>query len=361
MVIVNPPDHTRYRNWWPKASLHVRPTRSNQVAEVTAALIDELAGRPNPDLIADFAMRLPVAIIAEILDLPAGSHDRMLEWGIAAPRCWTSGSDGRPIGRPIDGLRDTDGYFHEHIDQMRDGGTSENPFSRMAADGTLTDRELAANAALIVGAGFETTVNLIGNGIALGSDIPSSSPYCATTQPFGPAPSRRSCDSTGPVQMTSRTASCDVEIAGYRIARGSMSGCCSGEPTATPWCLRTPTAWTSPGPMRAEHLGRLRPVFTPVWWCRALARIEGVTALRSLFEAFPEPAPHRTPRAGEGWSTCADRRAPRATGARQTASLHLGDLCTRSRGDRNCACTNHSVGVGKKKSSCGTPGCEMEP
>ena len=39
------------------------------------------------------------------------------------------------------------------------------PFSRLATEGSLTDREFTANAALLIGAGFETTVNLIGNGI----------------------------------------------------------------------------------------------------------------------------------------------------------------------------------------------------
>src|ERR1700738_4196951 len=72
MVIVNPPDHTRYRqlvaqSFTPRAI----DTLGARVAEVTAELIDDLARMPNPDLIADFAAKLPVSIIAEVLDLPA--------------------------------------------------------------------------------------------------------------------------------------------------------------------------------------------------------------------------------------------------------------------------------------------------
>jgi cytochrome P450 len=82
MVVVDPPDHTRYRqlvahSFIPRAI----DTLSTRVAEVTWELIDRIAATPDPDLIADFAAQLPVAIIAEILDLPTETHPRMLEWG----------------------------------------------------------------------------------------------------------------------------------------------------------------------------------------------------------------------------------------------------------------------------------------
>lgn len=168
MVIVNPPDHTRYRqlvaqSFTPRAidSLDTR------VAEVTMELIERIAATPQPDLIADFAMQLPVAIIAEILGLPPDSHPRMLGWGRSGSPLLDIGIDWKTYRDAIDGLRGADDYLLEHLHRLRAGQKSDNPFGRMAADGSLTDRELTANAALIVGAGFETTVNLIGNGIVL--------------------------------------------------------------------------------------------------------------------------------------------------------------------------------------------------
>ena len=56
---------------------------------------------------------------------------------------------------------------HGSCSGARDGDSGDDPFGRVAAGGELTHREFAANAALLVGAGFETTVNLIGNGIVL--------------------------------------------------------------------------------------------------------------------------------------------------------------------------------------------------
>src|SRR6202012_2754150 len=82
MVVVDPPEHTRYRqlvaqSFTPRAI----GTLSARVAEVTRAVIDRVAAAPNPDLIADFAAQLPFAIIPEILDLPADIHPRLLQWG----------------------------------------------------------------------------------------------------------------------------------------------------------------------------------------------------------------------------------------------------------------------------------------
>ena len=101
MVVVDPPQHTRYRqlvaqSFTPRAI----DALSTRVAEVTNHLIDRLAGVPHPDLIADFATQLPVAIIAEILDLPADTHLHMLEWGHSGAHCSTSGSAGGPTGGP---------------------------------------------------------------------------------------------------------------------------------------------------------------------------------------------------------------------------------------------------------------------
>ena len=296
MVIVNPPDHTRYRqlvaqNFTPRATDRL----GTRVAEVTAELIDELASTPNPDLIADFAARLPVAIIAEILDLPADSHDRMLEWGQCGAPLLDIGIGWKTYRKAIDGLRDTDDYFHEHIDRMRDDGASENPFSRMAADGTLTDRELAANAALIVGAGFETTVNLIGNGIVLLLRHPDQLALLRDEPGLWPGAVEEILRFDSPVQMTARTASGDVEIAGHSIAAGDMVGLLLGGANRDPGVFADPSSFDVTRANAREHLAFASGIHACLG--AALARIEGVTALRALFEAFPDlrltEPPHR--------------------------------------------------------------------
>ena len=104
---------------------------------MTGELIDRLAATPHPDLIADFASQLPVAIIGEILDLPVDMHPRMLEWGHSGAPLLDIGIGWRAYRRAVDGLRGADGELRDRFHQLRSGAPGDNPFSRLAADGTL--------------------------------------------------------------------------------------------------------------------------------------------------------------------------------------------------------------------------------
>ena len=168
MVVVDPPDHTRYRqllaqSFTPRAI----DTLSARVTDVTAELIDSIAGAPHPDLIADFAAQLPIAIMIEMFDLPIDSHPRVLQWGHSGAPLAECGIGWKAYSGAIDGLRDVDQFLRLRFRQVRAGEPGYNPFTRMAADGTLTDRELTTNAAMLIGASFVTTLNLIGNGIVV--------------------------------------------------------------------------------------------------------------------------------------------------------------------------------------------------
>jgi cytochrome P450 len=287
MVVVDPPEHTRYRqlvaqSFTPRAI----GTLSTRVADVTRELIDKIAAAPNPDLIADFAAQLPVAIIGEILDLPADIHPRMLEWGHSGAPLLDVGIGWKTYRRAIDGLRGADKDLRERFDQVRANGPGDNPFSRMAADGTLTDRELTANAALILGAGFETTVNLIGNGIVVLLQHPEQLALLRDNPDLWPSAIEEILRFDSPVQMTARTAGCDVEIAGYRIAAGDMVAMFLGGANRDPQAFPDPNSFDISRPNAREHLAFASGVHACLG--AALARIEGATALRALFETFPD-------------------------------------------------------------------------
>ncbi|WKG03692.1 cytochrome P450 [Mycolicibacterium sp. HK-90] len=287
MVIVDPPDHTRYRqlvaqSFTPRA-IDKLDTR---VAEVTAELIDRLAGTPQPDLIADFASALPVAMIAEILGLPAETHAQLLDWGHHGSPLLDIGIPWRTYRRAIAGLRGLDGFLTEHFDRVRAGGPDDNPFSRMAADHTLTDHELAANAALLIGAGFETTVNLIGNGIVLLLRNPDQLARLRENPDLWPGAVDEILRIHSPVQMTARTARCDVEVAGRRLPAGSMVAVLLGGANHDPRVFPEPARFDITRPNAREHLAFASGIH--VCLGAALARIEGATALRALFDAYPD-------------------------------------------------------------------------
>jgi cytochrome P450 len=287
MVVMNAPDHARYRqlvaqSFTPRAI----DTLGTRVAEVTTELLDRIAATPQPDLIADFAAKLPVAIIAEILDLPADTHPRMLEWGHSGAPLLDVGIGWKTYLRAIDSLRGANDELRERFQQVRAGVPGNNPFSQLAADGSLTDRELTANATLLVGAGFETTVNLIGNGIVLLLQNPEQLALLRSDPDLWPAAVEETLRIDSPVQMTARTAACDVEIAGHQIAAGDMVALLLGGANRDPQVFTDPTRFDITRANAREHLAFASGVHACLG--AALARIEGITALRALFETFPD-------------------------------------------------------------------------
>jgi cytochrome P450 len=297
MVVMDPPDHTRYRHlvaqsFTPRAIEGL----STRVTEVTQALIERLAKAPHPDLIADFAAQLPVTIIAEILDLPVDSRPHLLDWGHSGAPLLDIGIPWATYRDAIDGLHDADHANRDHFHQARTGEPRENPFSRLAADGTLTDREFTANAVLLIGAGFETTVNLIGNGIVLLLQHPEQLATLREDPGRWPAAVEEILRIDSPVQMTARTACSDVEVAGRHIAAGDMVALLLAGANRDPDVFADPTRFDITRANARDHLA----FATGIHAClgAALARIEGATALRMLFEAFPDlrltmPPPRR--------------------------------------------------------------------
>lgn len=322
MVIVNPPDHTRYRHLVTQSFTPRAIDKLDQrVTEVTMELIERIAATPNPDLIADFAAQLPVAIIAEILGLPHDSYQRMLQWGHSGAPLLDVGIDWKTYRDAINGMRDVDEYLIEHFHKLRAGEPGDNPFSRMVADGSMTDRELTANAALIVGAGFETTVNLIGNGIVLLLQHPEQLAHLYDRPDLWSNAIEEILRLASPVQMTARTPNCDVDIAGAHIAAGDMVGLFLGGANRDPNVFTDPTKFDITRPNAREHLAFASGIHACLG--AALARIEGATALRALFETFPDLRLTAPPQRRGLINLHGYARLPAQLGGRRTTSAAL--------------------------------------
>jgi cytochrome P450 len=287
MLMVDPPDHTRYRSlvaqsFTPRAIDKL----DAQVVEFTTELLDGLGGKPQPDLIGDFAAQLPVAVIAEILGLPSDVRPQLLEWGNTAAPLLDIGIGWATFRDAIGGLRDVDRYIGEHVQRLREDGAGENSFSRVAVGGELTYRELAAQGALLIGAGFETTVNLIGNGIVLLLIHPGQLARLRDNPDLWAGAVEEILRFDSPVQMTARTAHYDVEIAGQHIAAGEMIVLLLGGANRDPGVFTDPGRFDITRPNAREHLAFSSGVHACLG--AGLARLEGITALRALFERFPD-------------------------------------------------------------------------
>ncbi|WP_433658363.1 cytochrome P450 [Nocardia sp. CA-128927] len=286
MLMVDPPQHTRYRKlvaqeFTPRAigRLHDR------IVEVTDELLAGLAARRNADLIEDFAKRLPVAIICEILGVPKEEQDYMLELGHAGAPLLDVGISWRAFSRAIAALRASEEFIEGHVARLRvDPG--DNILSELAVSGILTMPELKATAALIAGAGFETTVNLLGNGMVALHEHPDQLDLLRAEPDRWPGAIEEILRFGSPVQLTARTALCDTEIVGHPIARSESVTLLLGAANRDPAVFADPGAFDVTRANAREHLSFSSGVHSCLG--ASLARMEGAVALSALYERFPE-------------------------------------------------------------------------
>ncbi len=286
MIAVDPPHHTRYRKlvareFTPRAVRRL----TDRIDEVTGELLDALAARNSADLIADFAAELPAAIISEMLGVPADVRARMLAAGEAGAALLDVGISWRAYRRAQEGLRDSRDFLEEHLDRLR-AEPGENILSALVTGGQLTRQELMYSAALIAGAGFETTVNLIGNGVVALHRNPEQLELLRARPGLWADAVEEILRFDSPVQLTARKALRDMEIDGHVIARGEMITMLVGGANRDPEVFANPNAFDVTRPNSRDHVSFSSGVHSCLG--ATLARTEGAIALRSLHERFPE-------------------------------------------------------------------------
>ncbi|UXA17773.1 cytochrome P450 [Mycobacterium sp. SMC-4] len=287
MLMVDPPQHTEYRRLVARSfSPRSIAELDTRIGDLTSGLLDELERRDRVDLIADYAAQLPAAVISEMLGVPDQARPRILGWGRRVAALLDIGIAWRQFRPAIDELTDVENYLGAHFRRLHAHGADGTPFSKLALDGSLAGRELIANAALLVGAGVETTVNLIGNGIVALLDHPEQLALLREDPSLWPAAVEEILRYDSPVQMTARTALCDKVIAGRKVSRGEVIVMLLGGANHDPQVFEHPHRFDISRPNAREHLA----FATGIHVClgAALARIEGATALRELFTRFPD-------------------------------------------------------------------------
>ncbi|MEZ0384223.1 cytochrome P450 [Mycobacterium sp. pW045] len=293
MLMVDPPDHTRYRRavvraFTPRAIEKLRA----RVVEITDDLLDSLESAPQPDLIADFAGPLPARIIAEILGIPEEMRAPMLNRGELGAPLLDIGVSWKTFRRAMQSLRDSDRDFGDHIERLRDE-SGDDIFSQVIRDGDLDRRELGVTALLVVGAGFETTVNLIGNAIVLLLRHRDQLAMLREDPELWPGAIEEVLRFDSPVQMTSRNPLCDLELDGHRLAAGETVALLLGGANHDPDVFEDPGRFDITRANAKEHLSFSSGIHACLG--ANLARMEAAIALRALFERFPDLALTGTP------------------------------------------------------------------
>ncbi|UXA04663.1 cytochrome P450 [Mycobacterium sp. SMC-2] len=317
LLAVEPPDHTRYRKtvsavFTPRAVAALR----DRVEQTAADLLDRLAAEAGTsqvvDIVGRYCSQLPVAIISDILGVPERDRRRVLEFGELAAPSLDIGLTWQQYRSVQRGLVGFSSWLAEHLSQLR-RAPGDNLLSQLiqiaesgSAETYLDEIELQAIAGLVLAAGFETTVNLLGNGIRMLLDAPDRLDALRQRPELWPNAVEEILRLESPVQLTARVALNDVELAGERLRRGDLVLVYLAAANRDPSVFADPHRFD----IERSNAGRHLAFSGGRHFClgAALARAEGEVGLRTFFDRFPEvraagAGSRRPTRVLRGWSS----------------------------------------------------------
>jgi cytochrome P450 len=293
MLVSNPPDHTRLRRLV-SSSFTARRVQSlrPRIAEMVEDLLVRMDGEL--DFIAAFAFPLPVNVIGELLGVPEA--DRAQFQGLV--RDWTQvleviTTDVLAVADPAAAtIRD----YLAGLAAERRRAPGDDLISALVAaeeDGEkLTEDELLTMAALLFAAGFETTTNLLGNSLVALLRNPDQLELLRRQPELADGAVEELLRYDTPVQLLSRVAWDDGEVAGVPVAGGERIVAYLGAGN------HDPERFTDP-----DRLDLTRPDNAPlsfgggIHFCLGapLARLEAQIAIPALLARFPKLAPAGEP------------------------------------------------------------------
>ncbi|MFI9510318.1 cytochrome P450 [Nocardia sp. NPDC052566] len=286
MLAMNPPEHTMMRRpvtsaFTPKAVGRLR----DRVETVTEELLAAMPSGGSVDMVEAFASRVPLAIIFEILGFPDRDQEMFRAWGVEMTPLLDIGISWRSFSRAMDAAQKLNDYLDRHIEHLhREPG--EDVLSNLIKGGELDDHSIKANASLIIGAGFETTANLISNATAQLLSHPEQLDRLRAEPELWPNAIEEALRIDPSVQTTARTAQDDLELAGFQLNKGDLIVLSLAGANRDPAIFTDPNRFDVARSNAKDHLAFSSGIH--VCFGANLARMEAGYALRALFDRFPD-------------------------------------------------------------------------
>ncbi len=220
MILMDPPGHTRLRKLVSRSfTLRRMEELRPRVQQLARELIDALPESGEVDLMARYAFLLPVFVICELLGVPAQDRDRFAGWSNVMVDDSTQEESMAAAGQ-------LHGYLSELTEAKRTTADAAliSALIEEADDGDrLSQEELVAMAMILLIAGHETTINLIGNGVLALLTHPEQRALVQERPELLPAAVEEFLRWDSPVHSTpARFAAEDVEYGGVTIGAGSV-------------------------------------------------------------------------------------------------------------------------------------------
>lgn len=290
-VVLDPPEHDIIRaqimkHFGPPHRPDFVTTLSDRITDAANDSLDRIADQPKMDLVADFAYRVPVAVICTVLGVPPEDETAFSAWTrdiskfadpavmtpadmAAAQRAW--GEASQYMGRLI-------------FDKRRHPGP--DLLSGLATAGDLPDDQIIMNAIVLLNGGHETTVNAIANGVLLMLRQPDLLATLRDRPELMAAAFEEILRLEPPLQFRDRRSLADIEIDGRTIPAGA--DIIIGYAAAN----RDPRRFPNPDQLVVGREDNQHLAFnTGVHYCfgAPMARLEGRIALNLWLRRVSEP------------------------------------------------------------------------
>ncbi len=288
MLFQNPPDHTRLRGLVNRAfTPRMVEQNRDRVQAITNRLLDDVQVDGQMDLIAKFAYLLPVTVIAEMLGVPPEDHVVFQEWSKILVKSLDLG-DHTGIQAQLENVLESFRAYFSHLIAERRGAPKDDLLSALVeaeeAGDRLSEMELYATCQLLLVAGHETTVNLIGNGVLALLRDPDAMQRLQNDPALIASAVEELLRYDSPIQLISRSALEDMTYREVTFRRGQRVAFLLGAAN------RDPAQFEAPNQLDLARSNNAHLAFGGgIHYCLGapLARLEGQIAINTLLQRMP--------------------------------------------------------------------------
>ena len=245
MLDLDDPTHRRLRVLINKAFSRARIEQLRNRAEVLAeGLLDRMRAKSKPDVIEDFALPLPLTVISDLLGLPEEARTRFRKW----TNVFLGARSEFRMALSLPSIFALMRYLR-HLVATRRRTPKDDLISALIAveEGgeRLSENELIAMLVLLIIAGHETTVNLIGSGMLALMENPRERERLLGDFSLLGSAVEELLRFTAPVETaTERYAAEDIDMHGTRSGAAMSFSPSLPPPTGMPRNSRSPIGWT---------------------------------------------------------------------------------------------------------------------